>query len=391
VCNGVDDDCDGEVDEGCDTGDPGGWSTGDPDAAASASVSATGNTPPAHTKMLALPDQDGDGRAVLVMSRPGSSQGGGVWGLQSDPGDALSTSDAAWTLGAEDEDARLGEALLHVPSELCGTGGALAVGAPRAGTGSVAGPNPPGAIWLLPLDGIVDATLDDGVEGEQVNGLFGTALAWIRADEDGFLAIGSPGLGDGGGAVLLHRPCAGAAPTPVVLLSSETGERAAASLADVDLDGDGIDELVLGAPDADPDGAADAGRARPGCSRGWGCPPPGPSTRWRRRPCRSGASTPVPDPASPPGTPMATAPSTWWRPPAQSASTPARAEAGVFVLAGPVQAGAYAALDHGAGWRLDRDGLEPGASLSVGAGGVLFLGSRAPTDAGVVVWALDGL
>ena len=86
---------------------------------------------------------------------------------------------------------------------------------------------------------------------EGPNAFYGSAMGALDVDGDGDdeFAVGAPSeFGDGWpGKVYLLDPTS---PTPVGLLSAEPGDTLGVALATGDLDGDGRDDLVVGAPTA---------------------------------------------------------------------------------------------------------------------------------------------
>ncbi len=100
------------------------------------------------------------------------------------------------------------------------------------------------------------------LEGETEAGLFGSAVAGlpdVNGDVRAEVAVGSPGAGEGGevsvysggnGILLLSLPG----------LAGDLVGRALATSGDVD--GDGVADLLVGAPGADPAGVVDGGQAR---------------------------------------------------------------------------------------------------------------------------------
>ncbi len=445
VCNGVDDDCDGAVDEGCDTGGAGGWSERDLDAAAAVVTTLDAEADPGNAVVLALPDRDGSGLPDLAVGVPGAG-GGGVWVFGVDAGDRLGPGDARLRLTVDQDTALLGLGLGFVDSAACGPDGALAVGAPLGGAGGVAGPNPPGQAFLVPLDQSGDIVLDTPrLEGGQSGAGLGSAFAWIRADEDGFLAIGAPGSGDGGGAQLLRRPCVAPASEPLVLVSSESRERAGAALVTIDLDDDGVDELVLGALDADPDGRADAGRvyvvsgisgavfdladsdvilaggdarARVGHAlaagdldgdgtddlvvgasgegavrvlTGLGLDASGPLATFTTTTARAGDPWPGVGGGAAVSDLDDDGASDLVAVTCAACADATSGRSGLLVVPGPVVEGVVVAGIDGDGVVVDRAGVEAGAHASAAGDGFVAVGSAAPTADGVVVWALAGL
>ncbi|MCK6503867.1 hypothetical protein L6R53_10785 [Myxococcota bacterium] len=225
---------------------------------------------------LALEDHTGDGAADLLLGAPnvdvGGSNAGAVY-LFHGPIAAGETDlrDATW-------DARiLGEAggdemgqYIEARADLDGDGSPdLALGAPDSSTGS----STAGAVFLLsgPVAGELDlADADATLWGDASGDQLGSATRWVGdVDLDGRddLVLGAPtndagGLSAGAAYLVLgvadlsdlDGQTASEAATWVVLGADSGGQLGQDAAGDGDHDGDGVDDLLLGAPYGGPEG-----------------------------------------------------------------------------------------------------------------------------------------
>ncbi len=144
-----------------------------------------------------------------------------------------------------------------------GPGGARAGGDPDA-DGAIdlaVGEKPTARVFLLPAETVgahaVDAvahTVVTGTPGSQ----FGAAVAWVDWDDDGVsdLVVGAPDedlTGTDAGAVYVFSAPTGAVDASDAILAifgSTPGDRFGSALEVVDLDGDGLPELIAAAPES---------------------------------------------------------------------------------------------------------------------------------------------
>lgn len=214
-------------------------------------------------------DLDGDGRLDVAMTAPWArSLAGSVFTVPIDSG-AVVTADLD-ALGDPAAGEGFGAALTCSADLLGDAAPDLAVGARFAvGAGGLDGE---GAVTLWDAEamaaGAPAATLyahaaEDAGAGEP--GAFGSALATCQFRDSGkpALVVGAPLAGGGVGAAFVYFPgdalSAGATPVVELVGGAEAG-RFGAALACADRDGDGLDELFVGAPGENaPDGTAEAG------------------------------------------------------------------------------------------------------------------------------------
>ena len=116
------------------------------------------------------------------------------------------------------------------------------------------------SVWIwseASVPGPLASTAHTSITGAPGTG-FGTSLTWVDWNGDGAtdLAVGAPSDDLGGvdaGAVYVFLAPSGAvlsADAALLVVGSTAGDRLGASLAAADVDGDGLPELVAGAPDA---------------------------------------------------------------------------------------------------------------------------------------------
>ncbi|MCB9730985.1 MAG: FG-GAP repeat protein [Deltaproteobacteria bacterium] len=208
-------------------------------------------------------DHDGDGLPELLVSAPwdssGAALGGRVHLIDGDEPDTLAREVLSgqlrhsWTSSAPG--ARLGQAM-SCSADLDGDGLAdLALGAPYQ---DVAGRDAAGSVFLLLSgvehpDGDVSAVSDLTLSGSTANSWFGAAIATGDLSGDGLaeLAVGAPGRDGTRGWVSVFEGSAlqsGSARPRTRLEGPEGRARLGASLLIADADGDGLADLLAGAP-----------------------------------------------------------------------------------------------------------------------------------------------
>jgi len=206
-------------------------------------------------------DLDGDGYDDWAVGAPGlgttGNDAGRVYVFR---GGAIPDAEPDLVIQGSVPGGQFGAAVLLVP-DLDGDGyGDLVVGAPRAGNGE---------LRIYRGGPALDATADRVIHARAQDSRFARSLAWLPDDNgDGRneLLVGAPHSSQAGtwaGAVVLYRGTAALDSIPdLVLFGQAAGDEFGTSLAaGADLDGDGAGDVVVGAPSANVNGVADAGKA----------------------------------------------------------------------------------------------------------------------------------
>lgn len=219
---------------------------------------------------LAAPgDMDGDGVSDLAIGVPEANESTGtdsgkvwmVWGPVDTSG-ALSTDIADYTVKGTAADDLAGTALASAGDVNDDGYADLWVGAPGATAGSTAG-----AAYLVLGDLLLAGSLTLSAAEATLNGvvagdLAGSAIAGLDVNADGHpdVVVGAPGADDGsdteaGAAYVVYGPVAGTralSAADLILYGEVKSDAAGTALANVsDTDGDGVDDLLIGAPGYD--------------------------------------------------------------------------------------------------------------------------------------------
>lgn len=205
--------------------------------------------------VLGFGDFNRDGRGDVVMGAPGAGDGGEVYVFfGSSSFDPLDTADADVTIGGPTPQ-RLGTSIAVGDFNGDGTDD-IAIGAPETDAG--AGTDQGTVYVFFGGSGLVSANAAQAnvvLTGEAGDDLFGRAVAALDIDGDGSddLAVGAPQIEAGSGNVYLFVggssfSSTGAASANSRVSGTSTGDQFGKSLAVGNVNGAGPDDLIVGSP-----------------------------------------------------------------------------------------------------------------------------------------------
>ena len=263
-CDEVDEDCDGQIDE--EALDARRWFA-DADADGHGDLRLPALACDAPEGFVASQDDCHDGDAAvhpgaaevcdaLDNDCDGAAYLGGAVSLAPAcaPADAACADRDAW-VALTDADLSFGGALAFLPDWDGDGRDELLVTAPRSGLGGRAG----GAAWVVAggRGALSEATTLAQLQLSDRGAELGAAVAVGDLDGDGVadLALGAPfasvATTSDGAVFVWYGPVLASRPADAVLAGPRSGSQAGAALAASDLDGDGVDDLIVGAPRAD--------------------------------------------------------------------------------------------------------------------------------------------
>ncbi len=216
----------------------------------------------AGTAVAVFPDVNGDGLDEIVAGAPDADDGKVffVHGTSSNLWSDLGAWAAVVVVGSPDDSAGYTLAVGDILDDGLPD---LAIGAPDSGGW--------GQVYVFGRDNLIAAPValasmaDATLSGEEVDDWFGAGLAAGDLDGDGDddLLVGAPtsdwGGEDAGGVWLFEAPVNTLSLPAAILAGHSAGDQAGWALAAGDVDGDGMGDLLVGAPDGDLN-ATDAGQ-----------------------------------------------------------------------------------------------------------------------------------
>jgi hypothetical protein len=220
------------------------------------------------SSLATLPDLDGDGDVELILGAEyesvAASQGGGVSLILGGVAKGSSSVDLVdWsTLSLNSVSAFGGGAVAGLDDDGDGVGDTVLIGAARY---DVSGTNAEGAVFVVSGLKSGSATLSSSsvrIEGVSAADWLGETVANIGdADGDGDDDFAVASVNHGAVYVFLDAPTTTVKATSAdcILTSAKTDDDTGAAIRGGDLNGGGLAELIVGAPDADPSAGDGAG------------------------------------------------------------------------------------------------------------------------------------